>query len=68
MGQNSQELKKEIEDTRDLLEDRVTELAGKFRATAESAKATGKKAAVVAGVVVCIVLISKLLRRRRSNS
>lgn len=67
MGQNSQELRKEIEDTRDLLEDKVTELSGKFRETAESAKATGRKVAVAAGVVVGIVLISKLLRRRRSG-
>ena len=64
MGQNPEELRKEIAETRDLLEDKVTALAGRFQETADEAKKVGTKVAIVAGVVVGVIVLSKIFRRR----
>lgn len=68
MGQNTAELKREISETRKLLEFKVDELTGKVRQTTEAAKEAGTKVAIVTGVVIGVILVSKLVARRKRRN
>lgn len=70
MGEKSEEVKppeeirKEIEETRDALGDKVDALAGQLRQGVESARNTGLKVAgVVLAAVVGIITLKRLRRR-----
>lgn len=64
MGQKPEEIKREIDQTREELGEKVEELAGRFRETADEVKSKGIKVAGVAVAVLIGLLVVKRLRRR----
>jgi len=66
MGQESEAIKKEIEETREALGEKVDALAGQLKEGVETAKTTGTKVgAAILAAIVGVIAIKKIRARRR---
>ena len=66
MGQEPEAIKKEIEETREALGEKVDALAGQLKEGVETAKTTGTKVGVaILAAVIGVIAIKKIRARRR---